>query len=154
MSETIIKRLRILRAARCGWAVILLLGIQFSALPFAATTTVSSCVRACCAKRKARAAGSCQSGSCHRPARAKRTRTNDPSSDRTEIQTSFTRTCPPDCSVGTLSTRAQSNFAATPVISPVRPRSAKSTVYTVTCHQLAEALLSQSGPRGPPAVFS
>ena len=154
MRETIIKRLPILRTTRFAWAVILLLGIQCSALPFGATATVSSCARACCAKRKARAAGSCQSGSCHRAARAKRPRTNDPSSDRTESQASLTRPCPPDCSVGTLSTRAQNNFPATPVISRVRPRSAKSTVYTVTCHQLAEALLSQSAPRGPPKVFS
>jgi hypothetical protein len=154
MSETIFKRFPILRAARFAWAVILLFGLPFSVLPSRATANGPSCARACCNKRKARSVASCESGSCHRASRAKRQRTNDPLSDSNEGQASFTRNCPPDCNVSTLSTRAQENFAATPVISPVGPRSAKSTVSTATCLELSEALLSQSAPRGPPAVSS
>jgi hypothetical protein len=154
MSETISKRLRILRAARFAWAVILLFGIQLSVLPFRAMATASSCARACCAKRKSRAAGSCQSGSCHRAARAKRPRANDPSADRKQSLAAFTRTCPPDCSAGTLSTRTQNNFAATVRIASDGSGSAQRTTVARNRVSFGEILLSQSAPRGPPVFFS
>ena len=58
------RQIRIVRAARLGLAVLLLIGFLSSIAPLALVSAGSVCTLECCVGRAPHAAGSCMSGSC------------------------------------------------------------------------------------------